>query len=112
MADSPLSKKRCIPCEAGIPPLVPEEVRRLLAKLAPGWGLVEAKKLRKTFKFSDFKSAMSFANTIAQIAETQGHHPDIIISWGKAVVELTTHAIGGLSENDFILAAKIDEVLH
>ena len=78
-------------------------------KDTPGWSLSgDAKKITKTFTFKNFKEALGFANKVGDIAEAEGHHPDMLVGWGKVHIELTTHAIGGLSENDFILAAKID----
>lgn len=91
-------------------PLTPMESTALLTHLT-GWALSrDFKKLSKQFTFKDFVEAMEFANKITPIAEAEGHHPDLRIGWGKVVVELTTHAIHGLSENDFILAAKIDKI--
>jgi 4a-hydroxytetrahydrobiopterin dehydratase len=107
---SDLLAKRCIPCEGGTVPLFRPAAEKLL-KQVNDWQLSgDAKKLSKTFKFVNFAEAMAFANKVAAIAEDQGHHPDLTIGWGRALIELSTHAIGGLSENDFILAAKIDEI--
>ena len=103
-----LLAKKCIPCEGGTAPLTLEEVSTLLPQV-PDWMVSEdAKHISKHYKFKDFMGAMNFANKIAEIAEEEGHHPDLAISWGKVGVDLSTHAIGGLSENDFILAAKIE----
>lgn len=103
-----LAKKHCKPCEGGMPPATREEAEILL-KRVNGWQLSEdAKKITKEFKFKDFAQALSFTNSVGAIAEEEGHHPDIFLGWGRARVELTTHAVKGLSENDFILAAKID----
>ena len=105
-----LAQKKCVPCEAESPPLSRSSAEALLSQIT-GWNLsAEAKKISKTFKFKNFREAISFANAVAEIAETEGHHPDLSISWGKVAVELTTHAVKGLSENDFILAAKIDSL--
>ena len=91
--------------------MTPMEATALLTHLS-GWALArDFKNISKQFKFRDFVGAMEFANKITPIAESEGHHPDLYIGWGKVRVELTTHAIGGLSENDFILAAKIDTLL-
>ncbi|PIR82765.1 4a-hydroxytetrahydrobiopterin dehydratase [Candidatus Kaiserbacteria bacterium CG10_big_fil_rev_8_21_14_0_10_59_10] len=104
-----MSKKRCVPCEAGALPLFKPQAEELLKKL-DGWALsADAKKITKEYRFKDFAEALAFANRVGAIAEEEGHHPDLSISWGKVGIELSTHAIGGLSENDFILAAKIDE---
>ena len=105
-----LSQKRCIPCEGNVPPLTPEEAQKLLVELE-GWKLDDdARELKKEYTFPNFEKTMGFVNEIAKIAEAEGHHPDLDISYGKLGVELTTHAIGGLSENDFILASKIDRI--
>ncbi len=103
-----LSEKKCVPCEGGTPPLTEKEIAGYLPDI-PGWEVVENKRIKKEFKFQDFKEAMAFVNKIAAIAEEQGHHPDIYIFYNLARLELWTHAVGGLSENDFIMAAKIDE---
>jgi 4a-hydroxytetrahydrobiopterin dehydratase len=104
-----LTSKHCVPCEGGIPALSDEEVAPLLAQL-DGWVVVGGKRLAKTYRFPDFAKALAFVNQAGAVAEAEGHHPDLYLSWGKVGVELITHAIGGLSENDFILAAKLDEV--
>ena len=101
-----LAQKKCLPCEAGTPPLEEKKVNELL-KEVPSWTLKESH-LYKKFKFMDFVEAMKFINSIAEIAESEGHHPDFCVHYNKVEVELWTHAINGLSENDFILAAKID----
>ncbi len=95
-----LAKKHCVPCEGGVPRLTGRRVTELLAEL-DGWRAVEEHHLERVFVFPDFKSAL---------AEAEGHHPDIHLSWGRVELELWTHAIGGLSENDFVLAARIDAV--
>ncbi len=102
------AQKHCIPCESGTKPFSISQAKELLKQVG-GWALGEdGRWLIKQFKFSDFVEAMNFANKITPIAEREGHHPDVHISYGKVVVELSTHAIKGLSENDFILASKID----
>ena len=107
-----LSKKRCIPCEGNVPPLTRPEAETLLAELQ-GWKLDDdAREIKKQYTFKDFDETMKFVNEIAKIAEEEAHHPDLDVSYGKLGVELTTHAIGGLSENDFILASKIDRIPH
>lgn len=110
MAESQLSRKHCVPCEGGVPRLRGERVRELADEL-DGWRVVEEHHLRKVFVFPDFKSALAFVDRVGDIAEGEGHHPDIHLSWGRVEIETWTHAIDGLSENDFILAAKIDEVV-
>lgn len=93
-----------------MPPLATEEIQKYLPHV-PGWEVLDDKKIRKNYKFKDFKEAMGFVNKVAELAEQEGHHPDILIhGWNKVRLELSTHAIGGLSENDFILAAKIDAI--
>lgn len=103
-----LSEKHCVPCEGGIPALRAESIGTLLQELGGGWRVLSGQRLEKGFDFPDFKSALSFTNRIGEVAEEEGHHPDIQLSWGKAVVTIWTHAVGGLTESDFILAAKVD----
>ncbi len=106
-----LLSKKCVPCEGGVPPMSLGEATKNLAEIKD-WRLIDGKKIEKEFKFKDFKEAMSFVNKVADLAESEGHHPDIIVhGWNKVRLELSTHAIGGLSENDFIMAAKADAIL-
>ncbi len=104
-----LRKKRCRPCEGGIPPIPPEQAAQQLGKL-PGWTLIdENRRIQKQWRFADFKAAMDFLNRVAEIAEQEDHHPDLHLERYRWVrIEIWTHAVGGLTENDFILAAKID----
>lgn len=102
-----LRNKKCIPCEAGTPPITEDIIKQYLSNLN-GWELQEGLKIKKEFKFKDFKESMKFVERIAELAEQEGHHPNIFISYNKVRITLSTHAIGGLSENDFIMAAKID----
>ncbi len=103
-----LIESKCVPCEGGTPPLTKEQAEALLPQV-PEWKLmVDDKTLWREYKFNNFADAMDFANKIAVLADKEGHHPNLTVSWGKVLVELSTHEIGGLSENDFILAAKID----
>ena len=104
-----LVQKKCIPCEAGTPPLDEEKVNELLMQIS-GWDLKEGH-LYKKFKFKNFVEAMKFINSVAEIAESEGHHPDFGVHYNKVEIEIWTHAINGLSENDFILAANIDKIL-
>ena len=108
---SDLATKRCTPCERGHKPMAPTAAEGYLAQV-PGWRLVsgEPLKITRKLRFKDFAQAMQFVNRIAEIAEAEGHHPDFCVSWNRVELELVTHAIGGLSENDFIMAAKINEV--
>ena len=105
-----LTSKHCVPCEGGVPALTADEIAPLLTQLA-GWTVDGVKKLTRTYTFPDFVQALAFVNRAGAVAEEEGHHPDLFLTWGKVGVELTTHAIGGLSENDFILAAKLDQAL-
>ena len=105
---SDLAKKNCVPCRGGVPPLSREKTRELLAEL-DGWGVEQEYHLTKTYKFSDFAAALAFVNRVGAIAEEQGHHPDLHLSWGRVKVEVWTHKISGLTESDFILAAKVEE---
>lgn len=106
-----LTQKKCIPCEVGGSALTLDEAHALMAQI-PQWTLADdAKKITRMFTFKDFAGALQFADKIGAIAEEEGHHPDLHVSWGKVVVDLSTHAVGGLSENDFILAAKIDQLI-
>lgn len=107
---SDLSEKKCVPCEGGALPLSREDSAVLLEQVK-GWSLsADGLRISRTFTFKNYVEAMDFANRITPIAESEGHHPDLSIGWGTVTVTLMTHAIGGLSENDFILAAKIDEI--
>ncbi len=111
MAGPPLAQRKCKPCEKGTEPL-PLSAAQVLLRDLGGWELVEGKLLRKTVKCQDFLNAVSLIARIAPIAEAEDHHPDLhLTGYRKLTIELSTHAIGGLSENDFILAAKIDELL-
>jgi len=103
-----LSQKKCIPCEGGTKPFTKEEIEQYNQMLKSPWEVVEEKKIKRQFKFKDFTEAMQFVNQVANIAEKEQHHPDIAIVWNKVTITLTTHSIGGLSENDFILASKIE----
>lgn len=106
-----LTDKKCMPCEIGTPPLTPQQFEPLLKLLKLEWEVIEVKKIRHEFKFKSFNEAMEFVNKVAKLAEDEGHHPNIHIYYNKVVIDLTTHSIKGLSENDFILAAKIEELI-
>ncbi|MBI3251311.1 MAG: 4a-hydroxytetrahydrobiopterin dehydratase [Candidatus Andersenbacteria bacterium] len=108
---SHLSEKRCTPCEGDESPLSHIQAQNLQKQLTQNWQVVANKKIRYQFKLDSFASAIEFVNKIAKVAEEEDHHPDIIINYKKVTIELTTHAIGGLSENDFIMAAKIENAL-
>lgn len=105
---SNLAEKKCVPCEGGMAPLTETEAVAFKENVR-GWNLADdVKSIARRFVFKDFKEAMAFANKVADVAESEGHHPDFSISYNTLTLTLTTHAIGGLSENDFILAAKIN----
>ena len=108
--DATLAEKRCEPCTSGTPPLKGEALGRLLERLGGGWSAVGEHHLEKTFRFRNFRDALAFVNRIGETAEEQGHHPDLALAWGKVTVALRTHKIEGLSENDFVLAARIDRL--
>ncbi|MFZ0565426.1 MAG: 4a-hydroxytetrahydrobiopterin dehydratase [Chlamydiales bacterium] len=105
-----LSTKKCIPCKKGTPPLEGEVVTELSNMLGKEWKVVNEHHIEKEFRFKDFAEALVFINKVGALAEEEQHHPDVHLSWGKARIVLWTHKINGLSENDFILAAKIDQI--
>ena len=105
----PLAQRSCKPCEGGIPPLTPAEAAQLLTQVASDWALIdEARAIRRDFRFRDFYRTMSFVNALAHIANIEDHHPDLEVGYNYCRVKYTTHAIDGLSENDFVCAAKVD----
>jgi 4a-hydroxytetrahydrobiopterin dehydratase len=106
---SSLATKTCVPCRGGVPPLKGAELT-VLHKQVPDWQVVKEHHLTRQFKFPDFKQALAFVNRVGELAEEQGHHPDILLAWGKAEVTLWTHKVDGLTESDFIMAAKIDQL--
>ena len=105
-----LVNKSCIPCQGGVPPLATKVIEGLLRELGNGWILNETGHLYKKYLFKNFIEAMSFSNKVAEIAEKENHHPDLKIRWGACAVEIWTHKINGLTESDFILAAKIEAI--
>ncbi|MEP7304523.1 MAG: 4a-hydroxytetrahydrobiopterin dehydratase [Acidobacteriota bacterium] len=104
-----LAEKTCVPCRGGVPPLTADEIQPLIAQLQL-WTVVGTHHIEKTFGFPDFKTALEFVNKVGAIAEAQGHHPDIDLAWGRVGLKVWTHKINGLTESDFILAAKIDSL--
>lgn len=103
-----LSEQRCDSCTPETPPLTAAEVEELRVQLHGDWAVVDGAHLRRRLRFRDFRSAFDMASRIAGIAEEEGHHPDLCVGWGRLEVELTTHAVHGLTRNDFIVAAKVD----
>ena len=112
---SDLLNKKCVPCEGGVSAFDFSEIHKYQKKV-DGWEVIQNKKkiyfLEKNFKFKDFKVTQNFINKVGDISENENHHPDILFGWGYAKISITTHAIEGLSENDFILAAKIDQIIN
>lgn len=108
---SELASKQCVPCRGGVPPLAGDAIKTLLDRLGGGWKTVDDHHLEKEYRFKDFRGAMDFAVKVGELAEAQGHHPDIYLRWGKVTLTVWTHKIDGLTESDFILAAKADKEL-
>jgi 4a-hydroxytetrahydrobiopterin dehydratase len=108
---SDLAAKTCVPCRGGVPPLKGEELADF-ERLVDAWNVIEEHHIRKVFKFPDFREALKFVNHVAELAEEQGHHPDISLAWGRVEITTWTHKINGLTESDFILAAKIDQLYN
>ncbi len=108
-----LADRNCVPCRGGVPPLKGDRLREIHQQLADPalWNVVDQHHIVRTCKFPDFKSALAFVNQVGELAEEQGHHPDILLAWGKVEITIWTHAVNGLTESDFILAAKIDQLL-
>jgi 4a-hydroxytetrahydrobiopterin dehydratase len=104
-----LASKECVPCRGGIPPLAGDELQTLGQQLGNGWEVVDVHHLSKEFTFKNFTEALAFVNRVGEVAEDQSHHPDLYLAWGKVRVEIWTHKINGLTESDFIFAAKADQ---
>ncbi len=109
---SELSKRKCIPCTGDVPALKGHDLTLLSDQLGNGWGCIQEHHLEKRYYFPDFRKALAFTNQVGELAEQQRHHPDIHLAWGKVILTLWTHKIDGLTESDFIFAAKADQVLH
>ena len=107
-SESNLADRHCVPCRGGVPPLKGDELRKYADQLS-GWKVIDEHHITRTYLFPDFKQALEFVNRVGAVAEAEGHHPDILLAWGKAEVKTYTHKIDGLTESDFILAAKIDK---
>ncbi len=103
-----LADKTCVPCKGGVPPLGAEKIREMLGQLQPGWQINAQGHLEKNYDFKDFAQALAFVNRVGAVAEAEGHHPDLYVSWGRCRIEIWTHKIHGLTESDFYLAAKAD----
>lgn len=106
---STLAAKQCEPCRGGVPPMEAEKAREMLSELESGWRVVENHHLSREYTFPNFRKALDFVNRVGEIAEQQGHHPDVYLTYGKVRIDIWTHKIDGLTESDFILAAKADE---
>lgn len=107
-----LADKTCVPCRGGVPPLKGNKLQEIYHQLPehPQWNVVNEHHLVRAYKFPDFRTALAFVNRVGALAEEQGHHPDILLAWGKVEITTWTHAVNGLTESDFILAAKIDQL--
>jgi len=103
-----LAQKDCVPCKGGMPPLKGQDLASLYAQLGGGWQVKSEHHLEKEYQFKDFREALAFTNNVGALAETQGHHPDIYLAWGKVKLTIWTHKIDGLTESDFVFAAKVD----
>jgi 4a-hydroxytetrahydrobiopterin dehydratase len=107
---SELAKKHCIPCSGGVPPLTSDQIAELSPQLVAEWSVVDGHHLERVWALDDFEQALALTNKIGELAEEEGHHPDIFLAWGKVKLTIFTHSIDGLSEADFILAAKVDQL--
>ena len=106
-----LAEKECIPCKGGVPPLKGQALTTLAQQLDNGWQVIKEHHLEKEYKFKDFREALTFTNKVGELAEAQNHHPDIYLAWGKVKLTIWTHKIDGLTESDFVLAAKADKLV-
>ena len=106
---SDLASQQCVPCRGGVPPMEKDEIQKLLKEL-DGWGTINGHHLNKSYSLKDFREALDFVNEVGDLAEQQGHHPDICFGWGKVEISIWTHKIDGLTTSDFVLAAKIDKL--
>ena len=108
---SNLAEKQCVPCRGGVPPLKGEELTALHRELDPAWQVIDEHHLEREYRFDDFRQALDFTSRVGEMAEEQGHHPDILLTWGLVKVTIWTHKIDGLTESDFVFAAKTDACL-
>ena len=106
-----LAEKECVPCKGGVTALKGADLGNLERQLKPGWRVVDEHHLEKEYKFKDFREALAFTNKVGELAEAQGHHPDIYLAWGKVKLTIWTHKIDGLTESDFVFAAKAEQLL-
>jgi 4a-hydroxytetrahydrobiopterin dehydratase len=109
---NPLANRQCIPCKGGVPPLKGEILRQYQAELGGDWEILDEQRLEKTYKFKNFREALDFTVRVGELAESVGHHPDIFLAWGKVKLTIWTHKISGLTESDFVMAAKVDSLIH
>lgn len=107
---SELAERECIPCKGGVPPLAGTQLTELLAKLDDGWEVAEEHHLEREYTFGNFAEALAFTNGVGAMAEAQNHHPDIFLAWGRVGIVIWTHKIDGLTESDFVFAAKCDQI--
>ncbi|HEY3857415.1 MAG TPA: 4a-hydroxytetrahydrobiopterin dehydratase [Verrucomicrobiae bacterium] len=105
-----LAEKVCVPCKGGVPPLAGDELKNLAGQLGNDWHVIDEHHLEREFKFKDFRAALDFTNRVGELAEQWNHHPDIYLAWGKVKLTLWTHKIDGLTESDFIFAAKVNQL--
>lgn len=109
---SELASKECVPCKGGVPPLRGQDIADLSAQLGGNWQVIDEHHLEKSYRFANFAEALAFTNRVGAVAEEQGHHPDVYLAWGRVELKIWTHKIDGLTESDFVFAAKADAVLH
>lgn len=109
---SDLAARECVPCKGGVPPLRGAALEALHGQLGPDWRVNDAHHLEREYTFDDFRSALDFTNRVGELAERVNHHPDIYLAWGKVNIKIWTHVIDGLSETDFVFAAKVDQLRH
>jgi len=107
---SGLAEKDCIPCKGGVPPLKGQELAKFAGELDSGWRVINEHHLEREYKFKNFREALDFTNKVGELAESQGHHPDIYLAWGQVKLTIWTHKIDGLTESDFVMAAKVDKL--
>ncbi len=105
-----LAEKECVPCKGGTPALKGKDLSKMTTQLGRGWHVVDEHHLEREYNFKDFREALNFTNKVGELAESQGHHPDIYLTWGKVKLTIWTHKVDGLTESDFILAAKADKL--